>query len=100
MKALKSTRPVPALSPDDMLRVAGQAAPQQPSAVAARPGDDLPAVLSVRMTEGTLEALARFVIERGTTQRRVIAEALAQYGVQVSSYDLKERPQPRRRGRD
>lgn len=51
------------------------------------------------MTEGTLEALARFAIEKGTTQRRVIAEALAKHGVQVSSHDLEERPQPRRRGR-
>jgi hypothetical protein len=29
----------------------------------------------------------------------VIAEALAKHGVQVSSHDLEERPQPRRRGR-
>lgn len=99
MKGLKSTRPAPPISPDDMLRAAGEAAPQQPPAIAQRQGDDKPAVLSVRMTEGTLEALARFAIEKGTTQRRVIAEALAKHGVQVSSHDLEERPQPRRRGR-
>ena len=100
MKGLKSTRGAPDISPDAMLRAAGEAAPRQPPAVVSDGGADQPAVLSVRMREGTLEALARFAIERGTTQRRVIADALARYGVEVSPRDLEERPKPRRRGRD
>lgn len=99
MKGMKSTRAAPDISPDAMLRAAGQAAPRQPSAIAGDGGADKPAVLSVRMTEGTLEALARFTIEQDTTQRRVIADALAKYGVDVSPRDLEDRPKPRRRGR-
>jgi hypothetical protein len=91
VKGLKSTR---APAPEEMLRIAGAAAPRQPSAVAP----DKPGVLSVRMTEQTLEALASFAIEHGTTQRRVVAEALAARGLQVSARDLEDRPQPRRRG--
>jgi hypothetical protein len=48
-----------------MLRAAVEAALQQPPAIVQRQGDDKPAVLSVRMTEGTLEALARFAIAKG-----------------------------------
>jgi hypothetical protein len=98
LKHLKSTRPAPAISPDDMLRIAGAAAPQQPSAIASREGSDKSAMLSVRMTEATLEALAGYALDHGTTQRRVIAEALAAHGVRVAARDLEDRPQPRRRG--
>lgn len=97
MKNLKSTRIPP--SPEEMLRVAGSAAPQHPPAVVAVEGLDKSAMLSVRMTEATLEALASYAIDQGTTQRRVIAEALARHGVRVAARDLEDRPQPRRRGR-
>jgi len=96
LKSLKSTRMPP---PDEMLRVAGSAAPQHPPAVASNNDADKAAMLSVRMMEATLEALASYAIEHGTTQRRVIAEALARYGVRVAARDLQDRPQPRRRGR-
>jgi hypothetical protein len=56
-------------------------------------------MLSVRMTEATLEALAAYALQKGTTQRRVIAEALAKHGVGVAAGDLVDRPLPRRRGR-
>ena len=94
--ALKSTRP--AITPEEMLRVAGHAAPLQPPAVASVADDDRSSMLSVRMMETTLESLATFAQDHSTTQRRVIAEALAKYGVRVSSKDLEDRPQPRRRG--
>jgi Fe2+ or Zn2+ uptake regulation protein len=55
-------------------------------------------MLSVRMMEETLEALATYAHDRGTTQRRVIAEALVKHGVRVSARDLQDRPLPRRRG--
>lgn len=100
MKNLKSTRATPAVSPEEMLRIAGTAAPQQPPAVASGEGSAKAAMLSVRMTEATLEALARFALEHGTTQRRVIAEALAAHGVRVAARDLEDRPPPRRRGQN
>ncbi len=96
MKMLKSTRT--AITPEEMLRVAGSAAPQQPPAVASTEQADKSAMLSVRMMEATLEALAAYALDKGTTQRRVIAEALAKHGVRVSARDLEDRPQPRRRG--
>ena len=96
MKTLKSTRPV--ITPEEMLRAAGHAAPQQPPAVANADGEDKSAMLSVRMMESTLEALAIYTLDNGTTQRRVIAEALAKYGVRVAARDLEDRPLPRRRG--
>jgi hypothetical protein len=99
LKNLKSTRAAPAVSPDDMLRIAGAAAPQQPSAIATTEASDKSAMLSVRMTEATLEALASYALGRSTTQRRVIAEALAAHGVRVAARDLEDRPPPRRRGR-
>ena len=54
MKGLKSTRPAPAISPDEMLRAAGEAAPQQPPAIVQRQGDDRPAVLSVLLDRADL----------------------------------------------
>jgi hypothetical protein len=98
VKNLKSTRAAPAVSPNEMLRIAGAAAPKLPSAVVSTHGSDKSAMLSVRMTEATLEALAGHALEHGTTQRRVIAEALAARGIIVSARDLEDRPQPRRRG--
>lgn len=98
MKGLKSTRQAPAASPDEMLRIAGAAAPQQPPAVAQNNGADKSAMLSVRLTEATLDSLADFALQHGTTQRRVIAEALVARGIQVSGRDLEDRPPPRRRG--
>jgi hypothetical protein len=98
LKGLKSTRAVPAITPDEMLRVAGSAAPQQPPAIVSMEGADKSAMLSVRMMEATLEALASYALNRGTTQRCVIAEALAKHGVRVAPRDLQDRPQPRRRG--
>jgi hypothetical protein len=96
--SLKSTRSVAAaMTPDEMLRAASSAAPQQPPAVATEPADKS-AMLSVRMMEATLEALASYALDHGTTQRRVIAEALAKHGVRVTARDLQDRPQPRRRG--
>jgi hypothetical protein len=97
LKGLKSTRP-PDLTPDEMLRVAEATAPRQPSAIAKMEGTEKAAMLSVRMTEATLEALAAHALEQGTTQRRVIAEALAKHGVRVAARDLEDRPLPRRRG--
>lgn len=97
MKGLKSTR-TPAIDPGEMLRVAGSAAPMQPPAVASGEQPDKAAMLSVRMTEATLEALASYALQRGTTQRRVIAEALAKHGIRVAGRDLEDRPLPRRRG--
>jgi hypothetical protein len=99
LKALKSTRAAPAITPAEMLRVAGSAAPHQPPAVAETEAADKSAMLSVRMMEATLEALASYALDQGTTQRRVIAEALAKHGVRVAPRDLEDRPQPRRRGR-
>lgn len=99
MKVLKSTRGAPKLSPEEMLRVAGSAAPEQPPAVAQAQRDGKSAMLSVRLTEATLEALASHALRRATTQRRVIAQALAAHGVKVAARDLEDRPQPRRRGR-
>ncbi len=93
---LKSTRAP--ISPEEMLRVAGNAAPLQPPAVASTEASDKSAMLSVRMMEETLEALATYAQDQGTTQRRVIAEALVKYGVRVSARDLQDRPIPRRRG--
>jgi hypothetical protein len=98
LKGLKSTRMVPGITPDEMLRVAGSTAPQQPPAIASVEGSDRSAMLSVRMMEATLEALASYALGQGTTQRRVIAEALAKHGVRVAPRDLQDRPQPRRRG--
>jgi hypothetical protein len=92
LKGLKSTR-ASAITPNEMLRVAGSAAPFQPPAV----GADKSAMLSVRMTEATLEALATHALDHGTTQRRVIAEALAKQGVRVAARDLEDRPLRRRR---
>jgi hypothetical protein len=97
LKSLKSTRQPPP-PPDEMLRIAGAAAPQQPSAIAQTNGADKSAMLSVRLTEATLEALAAFALQHGTTQRRVIAEALSSHGVRVAARDLEDRPPPRRRG--
>jgi hypothetical protein len=97
LKGLKSTRSALA-TPDEMLRIAGSAAPQQPPAVAGVDSADKSAMLSVRMTEATLEALASYALGHGTTQRRVIAEALAKHGVRVAARDLQDRPLPRRRG--
>ena len=98
IKGLKSTRQGPAASPDEMLRIAGAAAPQQPSAIVQTDGADKSAMLSVRLTEATLNALADYAFQNGTTQRRTIAEALAGRGIQVSARDLEDRPPPRRRG--
>jgi hypothetical protein len=99
LKSLKSTRAMPPLSPGEMLRVAGSAAPQQPPAIGATDSSsDKSSMLSVRMMETTLEALAGFARSQGTTQRRVIAEALAKHGVRVAARDLEDRPLPRRRG--
>ena len=98
MKGLKSTRGTVAITPDEMLRVAGSTAPQQPPAIASVDGADKSAMLSVRMTEATLEALAGYALDHATTQRRVIAEALAKHGVRVAARDLEDRPLPRRRG--
>ena len=98
MKNLKSSRSAPSMSPDEMLRTASAAAPQQPSAIATTNASDKSAMLSVRMTEPTLDALADYAIDHKATQRRVIAEALAAYGIRVSARDLEDRPQPRRRG--
>ena len=50
------------------------------------------------MMETTLEALAGYALDHGTTQRCVIAEALAKYGVRVAAGDLEDRPLPRHRG--
>lgn len=99
MKKLKSTRDAPAMSPEEMLRVAGSAAPQQPPAIMRNEKAITSSMLSVRMTEATLEALASYAISQGTTQRRIIAEALSAKGVQVADRDLEDRPLPRRRGR-
>jgi hypothetical protein len=96
LKTLKSTRS--AILPEEMLRVAGNAAPQQPPAVGSMELADKSAMLSVRLMEETLEALATYAQDKGTTQRRVIAEALVKHGVRVSARDLQDRPQPRRRG--
>jgi hypothetical protein len=98
LKGLKSTRQTPTTSPDEMLRIAGAAAPQQPSAITQTEGSDKSAMLSVRLTEATLEALANYALQQGSTQRRVIAESLAARGVQVAARDLEDRPPPRRRG--
>jgi hypothetical protein len=81
-----------------MRQVASAAAPRHPPAIASLAGSDKAAMLSVRMTEATLEALAAHALGKGTTQRRVIAEALAKHGVNVAARDLEERPLPRRRG--
>jgi hypothetical protein len=86
------------MDPSEMLRVAGAAAPAQPPAVASVEHGDKAAMLSVRMTEATLEALAAYALQQGTTQRRVIAEALAKHGVRVAARDMEDRPLPRRRG--
>ncbi len=99
MKNLKSTRPVVALSPTEMLHAAEAAAPQQPPAIATIEQSDKAAMLSVRLTETTLEALASYALAHKTTQRRVIAEALAAKGIEVGARDLEDRPLPRRRGR-
>jgi hypothetical protein len=98
LKGLKTTRNAPPITPGEILRVAGSAAPQQPPAIASVEGGDKAAMLSVRMTEATLEALAARALKEGTTQRRIIAEALAKHGVRVAARDLEHRPLPRRRG--
>jgi len=82
----------PAITPAEMLRVAGATAPQQPPAIASMEGAAKAAMLSVRMTD------AAYAIEQGATQQRVIAEALAKHGVRVAARDLEDRPLPRRRG--
>jgi hypothetical protein len=71
----------------------------QPPAVVSTAPSGKSAMLSVRMTEETLEALAAHAVRQGTTQRRIIAEALAKQGLQVAARDMEDRPQPRRRGR-
>ncbi len=48
-------------------------------------------MLSVRMTEATLETLASYALHHSTTQRRVIAEALAAHGVRVAARELEDR---------
>jgi len=96
VKGLKSTHP-PAMAPEEMLRVAGVAAPRQPSAVAPV-GSGKSVMVSIRMTEQTAEAIAAYAIEHGITQRRLVAEALAARGVAVAPRDLEDRPLPRRRG--
>ena len=98
MKGLKSTRSS-MIDPSEMLRVAGSAAPMQPPAVApGEKADNKAAMLSVRMTEATLEALAAHALKQKTTQRRIIAEALARSGIRVAARDLEDRPLPKRRG--
>ena len=99
MKGLKSTRPILTLTPDEMLRAAESAAPQQPPAIASSAGADKSSMLSVRLTEATLEALATYALDHRTTQRRVVAEALTAIGIRVAARDLEDRPLPRRRGR-
>lgn len=70
-------------------------APIDPAAVAA---PDRTAMLSVRMKEATLEALARAAGAAGKSQRTFIAEALKAKGVPVAAADLEDRPRARRRG--
>lgn len=82
-------------SPNDLMRIAGAAAPEQPPAI----GPPKLGTLSVRLTEETLEALATYAIEHGITQRQLIAEGLAKRGIAVARHDLDDRPAFRRRGR-
>jgi hypothetical protein len=95
---LKSTRTTP--TPDVMLKASEEAAPHQPPATSTRRRKDKEksAMLSVRMSEETLEALAAFSRRKKSTQRLVIAEALKAHGVRVGQRDLEDRPLPRRRG--
>ena len=81
-----------------MLRIAGIRSTAAAARGRWRGSADKSAMLSVRMTEATLEALASYALGHGTTQRRVIAEALAKHGVRVAARDLQDRPLPRRRG--
>lgn len=104
------TRDATGPTPEEALRLASQVAPTAPPAVLAAPAfPAAPAappapppepmgVLSQRFTETTLLAIARAAKQRGTTQKRLIAEALRAAGVPVAPADLADRAPPRRRG--
>lgn len=84
------------IEPAALAAAARAVAPHAPPAT-ARPSDAT-AMLSVRMKESTLEALAREALRSGLSQRRIIAEALAARGLPVAAADLEDRPRARRRG--
>jgi hypothetical protein len=89
------------LSPDEAVRIASSVAPELPPAtlpsVSAQPVPDKPGMLSVRLMESSLTALARAARDQGVTQRQVVAKALAAAGVTIAQADLEDRPAPRRR---
>ena len=93
MKTIKS-RAAPRPSPDQVLQVAAETAPRQPSTTA--PHEDRALTLNLRVRESTVAALAEAARVRGQTQKQVIAHALAAAGVHVAPEDLEDRT-PRRR---
>jgi len=92
-----------ASSPAEIVRIASSVAPELPPArmPAAPPPEpaepDKPAMLSVRLMDSTITAVARAAKERGITQRQLIARALAAEGIQVAPADMEDRAPPRRR---
>lgn len=95
----ESTRTVPAVFPGGNAPHRRIGGPGTTPAVAHVAGADAPVMLSARPTEASLEALAGYTSEHGTTQRRAIAEALEAKGIKVVARDSENRPRPRRRGR-
>jgi hypothetical protein len=90
LKPRAGTRPLP----EEVLKVAAEAAPRQPPAVLEQP--DKATTLNLRVRASTIRALARAAKERGLTQKQVIAEALQAAGIAVAHADLEDRT-PRRR---
>jgi hypothetical protein len=84
------------MTPAEIVRVASEAAPELPPATA--PGvPDSPGILTVRLMESTMVSVARAAKARGMTQRQLVAQALAAFGLEVAEIDLRERTAPRRR---
>lgn len=81
-------------SPEEVLRLATEAAPQQPPAVA--PVADPLTTLNMRFRTSSVNALATAAKERGLTMKQVVAHALQAAGVTVAPADLEDRT-PRRK---
>ena len=91
MKNLKPrTRPRPA----EALTIAAETAPAHPPAQI--PALERATTLNMRLRESTINAITNAAKARGVTIKQVIAQALADAGVEVASADLEDRT-PRRR---
>jgi hypothetical protein len=109
MKAPLKPRAVTAARPDpaEVLRLAAEAAPHHPPAVATPMPSPAPAsqaggeggstTLNQRFRKTTVANLTAAAEARGLTMKQVVAQALQAAGVEVDPADLEDRT-PRRKG--